>query len=116
MIVKCGKEEDFSNFKAINMLDSYSRRVMEYVFRWADLMEREIDQGRSIAEIADETSSVADEDGITGFQYGCAVNILAQYWIYGEELNKWHNAKYGYKGEGTVNPAVMVLEPKKGAL
>lgn len=44
--------------------------------------------------------------------YGCAVNILAQCWKYGEELRKWHNKEYNYNGNGVVNPAVLTIKKK----
>lgn len=59
--------------------------------------------------IANEASNVSDIDGISGFMYGCAVNILAQCWKYGEELRIWHNKDYGYEGDGVVNPAVLTV-------
>jgi len=47
--------------------------------------------------------------GITGFMYGCAVNLLSQCWKHGEELRKWHNKEYGHEGDGVVNPAVFTI-------
>ena len=74
---------------------------------------RHIDQliaeGKTVAEIADQTSKNCDIDLITGFMYGCAVNALSQCWTYGEELRKWHNNDYGYEGDGVVNPAVLTV-------
>ena len=54
----------------------------------------------------------ADTEGITGFMYGCAVNILSQCWEYGEVLRKWHNKEYDYEGDGVVNPAIMTVRVK----
>jgi len=48
-------------------------------------------------------------DNLTGFMYGCAVNILSQCWEYGEQLRKWHNKQYDYDGNGVVNPAVLKI-------
>lgn len=47
--------------------------------------------------------------------YGCAVSILSQVWIHGEELRRWHNldSQIGTEGEkanesgGVLNPAVL---------
>lgn len=41
---------------------------------------------------------------------GYAVNVLSMSWKYGEELRNWHNKKYGYTGDGTVNPAMLTVE------
>jgi len=66
-----------------------------------------------IEDIAEKASHDADTEGITGFMYGTAVSILAKFWKHGEELRKWHNAKYK-KPEisGVVNPAIMTIEIK----
>jgi len=91
--------------------DSYGARCVSYANDWARLMQSQITTADNIqdkvAEIAEATSRVADYDGITGFMYGAAVNILAKSWIYGEELRKWHNKEYKYEGAGVVNPAVL---------
>ena len=90
-----------------NNKDPYGNAVFEYLIRWADMMEERMSKGEKISDMAKETSHEADTEGITGFMYGCAVSILAQAWEYGEELMTWHNSQYGYKGEGTVNPAIL---------
>ena len=107
MKIKEGKEPECDKCVEINSNHPYSRCVIDYMIRWADMMEDRISKGEKISDIAKETSHEADTEGITGFMYGCAVNILAQVWEYGEELRTWHNSQYGYKGEGTVNPAIL---------
>lgn len=67
---------------------------------------------KTIMENADHLSHEADTEGITGFMYGCAVNILSQCWEHGEELRKWHNKEYDYEGEGVVNPAILTVGKK----
>ena len=89
--------------------DPYGSAVIRYAVRWADLMEREIESGKTVSEIADKTSHDADTEYITGFMYGCAVNILSGVWEHGYELKKWHNSKYNYDGDGVVNPAVISI-------
>lgn len=76
------------------------------------MMEEQIDKGAKVEDIAEETSHKANADGITGFMYGAAVAILSQCWEYGEELKKWHNEKYGHKGEGVINPAIFTIYKK----
>ena len=92
-----------------NNTDPYGRRCYTYAAHWAHLMDQHPDT--PVADMADRTSKIADYDGITGYMYGAAVNILANCWKRGEELKKWHNKKWGYKGDdGVVNPALLRIE------
>ena len=109
MKIKSGKEAEFNNFVEINSHDGYSLAVVNYVKRWAELMEKEIAKGKRLIDIADKTSHKADTEGITGFMYGCAVSALSEFWEYGEELRKWHNKEYDYDGDGVVNPAIITI-------
>ncbi len=92
-----------------NNQDGYGSAVIRYAERWANLMEAKIADGAKLEEIADHASHEADTEGITGFMYGCAVNILAHVWERGDQLRRWHNREYGYDGDGTVNPAVLTV-------
>lgn len=102
-----------------NNQDGYGAAIVHYAERWARLMEAEIDRNPKatyaigtgvFAEIAERTSHEADIEGITGFMYGAAVSMLADVWIYGDQLKRWHNNEYGQPdAQGVVNPAVMVL-------
>lgn len=95
--------------------DPYGGAVMTYAERWARMMEARMAQGERIADIAEECSHVADEEGITGFMYGAAVSTLAAVWKHGEALRLWHNLKsqIGTEGEranesgGVLNPAIL---------
>lgn len=108
MIIKNGKEKEYKKFIEINSKDIYSYGVVKYMIAWADLMEKHINSGEDIQMFAEATShEAADTEGITGFMYGCAVHALSEFWEHGEELRKWHNSKYNYYGEGTVNPAIL---------
>lgn len=89
--------------------DSYGSAALDYAEGWAKLMQVEIAKGNRLIDIADTTSHELGFMGITGFMYGCAVNILSTCWIYGEELRKWHNKEYKYEGDGVVNPAVFTI-------
>lgn len=109
MKIKIGTEKEFEQFVEINSKDFYSLGVINYLKRWADLMEKEIENGAKVADIADKTSHIADTEGITGYMYGCAVSALSHFWEYGEELRKWHNKKYNHDGEGVVNPAIITV-------
>ena len=101
-----------------NNTDSYGSAVYRYLERWAELMEKKIDESdcfayETICKYAEELSHAADSEGITGFMYGCAVSILSKAWQYGEELRKWHNKEYGYEGDGVVNPAILTVGESK---
>lgn len=109
MKIKAGKEKEFEHFVEINSKDGYSLGVVNYMKRWADLMEKEMAKGKKLVDIADKTSSAADTEGITGYMYGCAVHYLSLLWEHGEELRKWHNKQYDYEGDGTVNPAIITV-------
>jgi hypothetical protein len=98
----------YENWKA-NNTDPYGLAIFRYAERWANMMEERIANGEKIENIAETLSFKANEEGITGFMYGCAVKILSECWEYGEELRKWHNEKYDYIGDGVVNPAVLKI-------
>ena len=104
-------EELWNEGLAVNQ-DSYGRSVYEYAERWAELMEKEIERAGIDKAISsfDKLSHEADTTGITGFMYGCAVNILSQVWKYGDVLKEWHNKQYNYEGDGVVNPALLTIE------
>ena len=66
----------------------------------------------TVSQIANQASQAADIEGITGFMYGCATNILSQVWKHGDELREWHNKKYGYAGKGIANTALLTVNVK----
>lgn len=93
-----------------NNKDGYGNAIYDYAETWGKLMQAEIATGKTIAEVANQTSIEADIEGITGFMYGAAVSMLAHCWKHGEELRIWHNANYGHTGSGTINPAIITVE------
>lgn len=97
----------------VNSADPYSAAVTRYAEKWARTMEGMMAGGATLVDCAEKASHLADDEGITGFMYGCAVQILAQCWVHGDELRRWHNKSYGVDEEkakgGTVNPAVLTL-------
>jgi hypothetical protein len=109
------KDQDLWNRGLANNQDPYGSGIYQYAERWANLMEKEISDGKSLVEIANRTSHEADTEGITGFTYGAAVSILAAVWECGEELRKWHNLDIQIRDEGekanesggVLNPAVL---------
>ena len=108
-----GKEQEYKDWYN-NNLDAYGHACFTFAERWAELMEEAIDNSDAspmevIIKRANDLSNVADTEGITGFMYGCAVNILSKAWEYGEFLRKWHNKEYNYDGDGVVNPAILTV-------
>ena len=101
----------WQKFKNKNQ-DSYGGAVMSYAERWARLMQAEMASGKNLEDVADAASHEADVEGITGFMYGCAVSILAEVWIHGDRLRRWHNLKtqIGHEGE-QANESGAVLNP-----
>lgn len=86
MKVKPDKQQEYNHFVEINSKDFYSKGVIDYMHRWADLMEQKLSEGAKLADIADNTSLSADTEGITGFMYGAACQALYEFWEYGEVL------------------------------
>jgi len=101
-----------------NNSDPYGARVIRYVEDWGRLMQFKNDLGYSISGCAEDTSTTADDDGITGFMYGAAASMLSHCWIHGEELRKWHNKEYGVSEDkpGVVNPAVLTIRAEESIM
>ena len=112
MKIRPGMEEKYQ-IGLDNNRDPYGRGCFTFAERWADLLEKDIeetgDAKAAILTMADRRSREADTEGITGFMYGVAVRILSDCWLYGEILRQWHNREYNYEGEGVVNPAVLTI-------
>lgn len=114
--MRFSNEDEWNEWVAANA-DPYGKAIMDYARKWAELMEAKIEVGIAVQDCAEQTSHEADEEDITGFMYGAAVNTLARCWYYGEELRLWHNSRIqiGNEGEkaneeGTVlNPAVLSI-------
>jgi hypothetical protein len=114
MKIAQGKEEDWLKHVEANK-DSYGAATICYAERWADLVEASLAEGAELEDVAEKTGREADTEGITGFMYGCAVNVLSQVWEHGDRLRRWHNleTQIGDEGEranesgGTLNPALL---------
>jgi len=83
-----------------NNQDPYGAAVYRYAEKWANLMEERLIDGKTIADIADQASHDADDEGITGFMYSAAASILTSVWEHGEELRRWHNLRHQISNEG----------------
>lgn len=115
MEIRKGKKREYKKGLKNNQ-DSYGSAVFRYAERWADMMEAGIKDNPdlTVSEFidihAEQMSYDADTEGITGFMYGCAVSILSQALIHGEELRVWHNKQYSVENsDGVVNPACLVI-------
>ncbi len=105
-------------------IDTYGGSVHFFAELWALLMEAEIANGKELEAVADECSRRANEImgrySMTGFQYGCAVSVLAGAWDHGEALRKWHNLEMQVDNEGeranksggVLNPALLCVGVK----
>jgi len=86
--IKAGKEEVFENWKN-SLKDPYGKEIFAYTERWANLMEKAMDNRGVVfgaAEIADATSHEADTTMVSGNQHNVAKSILRVCWEYGEGL------------------------------
>jgi len=110
---------------AANCIDGYGFSVTFFATKWMMLMQKRLIAGEKVADIAEETSHEADKWlgnwGLTGFQYGLAVSVIAQVWSHGDELRRWHNreTQMGTEGDeanekgGTLNPAILNIGAKE---
>lgn len=113
-VFACSDPEGWAECVRKNSQDPYSYECVRYAAAWASLMEVRI-AGKTVADVAKQASSEADTSGITGFMYGCAVSMLAEFWVRGDELRHWHNldTQIGNEGEranesdGVLNPALL---------
>ncbi len=91
--------------------DGYGRAIIKFAQRWAKYMQYLMKKdGKTVAEVAQEASTISDIEGMSGFSFGCAVSTLVSCWKYGEDLRKWHNGEWGYEGDGVVNPAILTVK------
>lgn len=112
-------EDEWKGFVESNS-DPYGSACVRYAETWALLMKAKmIDDMVKDADVLDwmqenasDLSHEADTEGITGFMYGAAVQMLSKCWKYGEDLRKWHNKEYDHEGDGVVNPAIINVNVK----
>lgn len=88
----------------------YGKEIIEYARRWAAMMELAINTGSiSVSQAATDTNDKADTDEISGFMFNCAVKLLVDVWIHGDELSQWHN-----RNVSVSNPEEGVNANKSG--
>lgn len=85
--------------------------VVNFAKRWALAMQKLIAEEKlTVSEAAEATCCDSEICGdISGLTYSTAAFLLSRSWKYGNEFLKWHNGKYGYSGNGIVNPAGFTL-------
>lgn len=125
--MKLKDQNSFEKAIAANIVDDgYGSAGILFACMWAGAMEREIATHgiEKLPEFAQACATEADESmgsyGMTGFQYGMAVSLLSQVWVYGEELRQWHNldTQIGNEGQkanesgGVLNPALLTVKSK----
>ncbi len=93
--------ENNSESSCVNSIVTYARRWAKYM---QYLMEK---HNKTVAEIADNASSLSGVDDMTLYMHIRVVAILAQCWKYGEELRKWHNRKWGEEDADGVVLLIM---------
>lgn len=98
--------------------DPYGNACFRYASEWATRMEQigvpdnDVEKMKFMIMHAQKTSRDADDEGITGFMYGMAANILSGCWIHGEIFRRWHNKDIQIGSEGDqANEAGTVLNP-----
>ncbi len=92
--------------------DDYGKATIRYAEQWARLMEARIANGDTLEACAQDAAYLANNEGVSWFMYGCAVGILAQCWIHGEQLRRWHNLRTQIHDEGErANESGTVLNP-----
>jgi hypothetical protein len=118
MKIKLFKVFKYWKAKKINESDSYSNHVITYAHEWAVGMQRAMQEGKEISEVANEMGRFVDYDGITGFMHGCAASFIAHFWKHGEEFRQWFNLHHQIGDEGerankekgaVLNPAILTI-------
>lgn len=86
-------KEVYMKWKKLNVSDGYSFDIFKFSEKWADLMEAEVEKGKSLDDIADETSKIAGIKDLTQTMFNAALDILFRCWIYGYDLERWNKKK-----------------------
>ena len=123
MKIQEGKEEQYANYQEVNKRSPYANRCVKFGEDWANLMEKEIavrpmeDVGAVIFDCAQRTCDQADYDGITGFMYSAGLAGIAEFWVHGDIIRRWHNGQYLSEDDAkkandagkTVNTAIFTI-------
>ncbi len=69
------------------------RPIFEFIQRWATAMENLLNQGKRIAEIADQTLTTCNQEHLPEDDIELAVDVLSQVWLYGSDLANWYEPR-----------------------
>lgn len=116
MKIKLGMEQEYINYVKINSHDHYSKEVVDIGERWAILMEKQMAEGKKIADIADTTIHEVNSKDITIFMYKCVISALIQFWEHGEILKLWHNLNMQIDGENEEVSVEDIREVNKNEI
>ena len=109
--MKIKDKEAYDRMKSENK-NGYGAVIIRYAEKWAKLMEEKMAQGKTIKDIAKDTSLEANTEDITCPMYVAAVSVLSVHWEFGEELRRWHNLDVQIGDEGEkANENGTVLRP-----
>ena len=91
-------EKDFNQMYENFGKSGDNKPIYDFAILWGKTMQHLVDaHGYELPVAAGETQFICDVDEtVTGFTYSCALRLLADKWVYGEDLEKWHNFGYDY--------------------
>ena len=73
---------------------AYSKLLFDFAEKWATNMEVYMEQGKTIAECAEQAKKDYGDPLGAILLYNGAVSLLNLIWVHGEELAKWNNAEF----------------------
>lgn len=90
--------EVWSNYVEVNSKNYSIYCIIRYTVEWAKNMQylMKSAEGITVTDVAKKAFSIFDVENISTSMYDCMLNILLQFWKYGEELQKW-NSKVNYE-------------------
>jgi len=90
MKIKKGQEKIYKDWKEKNSDCGYGSQVFDYAEAWAERMEKEKGMRKRIKKICETISyEVAEDFGLSAFQFGCAIQVLIRCWKYGRKLKPY---------------------------
>ena len=84
-----------------------NKEIVEFAKDWANAMEKKLNAGQKLADIAQETSHLPSGRYLSGAAFGLALTYLINAWSLGEELRRWHNKEFGMPGANEIPGAVV---------
>ena len=94
MRIKRGMGEEYGRFCEVNSHDGLSYSVIQFMHKWADLMEASVEQeGKSVDECIDYCSDRAGDGKLPGTIWGYARSAIARFWEYGDEFQHHYDAE-----------------------